>query len=680
MKKTRHATYLALGLLVIFMLTLTVSIEWVARQISPQAAEDTPLPIAPGSETTVHSVNIYDLALYANRFENYNHVSGRFLRPLEEIENEEGSTVGGRGTYIFIVSSLDISDPDYEEKKESLAKYKGGDNLYHITFYLPALHGSAVVYLNAHPVAQIGSIKDYHYIDYTSETTTLREHKNASEPMYIDLAFDINRLTNSYDNLKNCNIITIHYETEWDYAPGLSGESPLIGNKRTVTGVVENNKLVLIVLTILSFISVLFALFASIVRDKEMFLPFTISTFGFFGVVITSFFALNPTNLIYSLGVFQNFSYIMILFGGCCSLPQKIGRLYIRRSLIVPFLVIGVLLAIVPFAPSTYQIVCRWIWQSYFLIAIVLIIFYIIYAVWHGHQFRTLFCPTMVLFLLAHRMFSFSAYAAILSPMFWYSSIIMLYSSYHIFMQIWQAERDNLYLTRNLKAEVKKQTESLERAVVERENAMRFLSHDLRKPTRTIDLLMSTLIAREDDPEQIKTMQIVVQKLRQIEQNLSQVSRAFKESFVAEASENINIAELLREIYEALEPDCAANGIHLNYYPSPVTAFVKKQALSSVITNLVVNAIEHANCDRIAMTVYKKASQCIITVADNGSGFSKAISEADPFGEYQSSDERDDTHGLGLYICRTYVESMHGTLEHEYTNGELIFTIKLPLA
>ena len=86
MKKTRHATYLALGLLVVFMLTLTVSIEWVARQISPQAAEDTLIPTVPGGDTFVHSVNIYDIATYGNRFENYNHVSGRFLRPLEEIE------------------------------------------------------------------------------------------------------------------------------------------------------------------------------------------------------------------------------------------------------------------------------------------------------------------------------------------------------------------------------------------------------------------------------------------------------------------------------------------------------------------------------------------------------------------------------------------------------------------
>ena len=679
MKKARHATLVSLAILAIFTLALTFSLEFVARQISPDAAKDTLIEVAPESEEQVHSVNLLDIVSNGARFENYNHVSGRFLRPVEEVENEEGSVVSNRGTYIFIVSSLDIEDENFDEKKASLAHLRGGDNLYHVTFYLPAFHGSAVIYLNSTPIAQIGSISDYHYIDYSSNTTVLREHKDGSEPMYIDLEFDINQRTNSYDNLKNANIITIHYETALDYQAALSQQSALIGTPRAVEGIVENNRLLLLILSILSLISLVFAVIAMFLRDREYFSTFAMATAGFFGVVVTSYLQLNVTSVIYLLDAIQNFSYLLIIIGACNSIPKKIGKLHLKNSLTIPFGVIAIWLTLMPFTNAEFQRVFHYLWKSYFMIAIVLLVVYIILSVYHGYTFRTLFSPTMVIFILLHRMFTFSAYAAILSPMFWISSIIMAYSTYQIIKQVVEIERRNIYLTRNLKAEVQRQTEELKRAIVERENAMRFLSHDLRKPTRTMELLMSTLIAREDDPEQIKTMQIVVQKLGQIESNLSDISRAFKESFVAETSDNIDIASLLKEIYESLMPDCVANGIRLSYYPSPVVAFVKKQALSSVVSNLIINAIEHANCDRIALSLYKKGEHCIITVADNGIGISRANGN-DPFGEYQSGEEGDGTHGLGLYICRTYVESMHGTLDYAYTDGELVFTIHLPLA
>ena len=681
MKKTRHATFLSLAILAIFTLALTFSLEFVARQIAPGVAKDTLIEVSPGSEEKVHSVNLLDIVRNSSRFENYNHVSGRFLRPLEEVENEEGSSVSNRGTYIFVVSSLDIEDEQFEEKKASLDHLRKGDNLYHVTFYLPVLHGSAVVYLNATPIAQIGSIKDYHYIDYSSNTTVLHEHKDASEPLYIDLVFDINQRTNSYDNLKNANIITIHYETELDYQPALSHQSALIGTERAVEGIVENNRSLLLVLSIISLISLILAIIAMILRDKEFFSTFAIATAGFFGVVVTSYLKLNASSIVYLLDSIQNFSYLLIIIGSCNSLPKKVGKLHLKNSLTIPLGVIAIWFALLPFTNAGFQRVFRFMWKGYFLVTIVLLITYIIISVYRGYTFRTLFTPLMVVFILLHRMFTSSAYAAVLSPMFWISSIIMAYSTYQIVIQVVQIEHRNIYLTRNLKAEVQRQTEELKRAIVERENAMRFLSHDLRKPTRTIGLLMSTLIAREDDPEQIKTMQIVVQKLAQIESNLSDISRAFKESFVAEASDNINITALLQEVYTSLVPDCIANGIRLTYSPSPVEAFVKKQALSSVVSNLIINAIEHANCDQIVLSVYKKGSHCIITVADNGIGLSRA-GGIDPFGEYQTGEgeEGDGTHGLGLYICRTYVESMQGTLDYAYTDGELVFTIQLPLA
>ena len=237
-------------------------------------------------------------------------------------------------------------------------------------------------------------------------------------------------------------------------------------------------------------------------------------------------------------------------------------------------------------------------------------------------------------------------------------------------------ERKSAHLARNLQAEVSRQTEEMQRIIVERENAIRFLSHDLRKPMRTMHLLLSTLIARESDPEQIKMMHILEQKLSLIELDLSEVSALLKTNHISEASETVELQEFLTQICESLSPDCVANGIRLCYSLSRVNAFIKPQAFKSIVTNLIMNAVEHASCDTIVVTLAKKNGQCVVTVSDNGVGLEQTASDSELLG----TPPTDKEHGLGLYICRTYAQSMNGTLEYEYTEGELVFTITLPLA
>lgn len=36
--------------------------------------------------------------------------------------------------------------------------------------------------------------------------------------------------------------------------------------------------------------------------------------------------------------------------------------------------------------------------------------------------------------------------------------------------------------------------------------------------------------------------------------------------------------------------------------------------------------------------------------------------------------------GLGLYICKSHIEAMNGSLTYEYSDHKLIFTIILPIA
>lgn len=675
MKKDRKSTYLRLGILVVLVICLTVLLELIAAAISPLEAKST--VIKRGDENDLKAVNVLHVYRSAYRLEDYNHVSGRFLIPGEEINNEPHSAVGARGTYVYVIQGATDGEHNLPDDIDNIQK---GDKLYHLTLYLPAFHGAAVVYLDGIPVLHFGEIEGYDYAAHGINGSFTGSHKPSSAPAYVDIALDLNKHATEDNPLNGTRILTVHYESQRDFKPAFSRESPLIGSENAVVGAVENNKLVLLAFSALSLFTLACACFATLVRSFRFFFPLVVMSTGFFGVGLTSFMLLSPTSLVYLYEAFLNLSYITILIGASLCFCHRLGRLYLRLSLSIPLSLIGIFFFARPFMNGTLNRVAEPIFDVYFAIALVLFITYTILSVYKGEHFSRMFAPTLTVFILAYRFIDFSAYSALLSPIFWLCCALMVYLAYHVITQVVAIERRNAYLARNLQAEVERQTAQLQKIVVERENALRFLSHDLRKPTRTIHLLLATLISRESDPEQIKTMRIVEQKLALIESDLSEISRALKESCVSEPSETIEVGEMLSEIYAALLPDCVANGIHLRYTPARVIAYVKRQALKSVISNLIINAIEHASCDTIVLTLGKKGSNCVIKVADNGIGMEKTANESDPFALYESGQETDGTHGLGLYICRTYVESMQGTIKYEYTEGELIFTVTLPLA
>ncbi|MBQ7293342.1 MAG: ATP-binding protein, partial [Clostridia bacterium] len=134
--------------------------------------------------------------------------------------------------------------------------------------------------------------------------------------------------------------------------------------------------------------------------------------------------------------------------------------------------------------------------------------------------------------------------------------------------------------------------------------------------------------------------------------------------------------EILNTVFTELSPDAEANGIVMEISAKHSVAFAKPDALKSVLQNLVLNAIEHADCSKIWLRAHRRLDKCVITVSDNGKGFG----DKDVFRPYYSGNEGEENIGLGLYICKSHIEAMNGSLTYEYSDHKLIFTIILPIA
>jgi two-component system sensor histidine kinase PilS (NtrC family) len=109
-----------------------------------------------------------------------------------------------------------------------------------------------------------------------------------------------------------------------------------------------------------------------------------------------------------------------------------------------------------------------------------------------------------------------------------------------------------------------------------------------------------------------------------------------------------------------------------------------RSQLGQCLWKLLDNAVDHASRDqstpkvRLALTRDEEAGFCVITVADNGPGISKAqLSKIfEPF--YTT---RKEGSGLGLYIARQLCEANQAELTVDSEPGEgAYFHIRLALA
>ena len=92
----------------------------------------------------------------------------------------------------------------------------------------------------------------------------------------------------------------------------------------------------------------------------------------------------------------------------------------------------------------------------------------------------------------------------------------------------------------------------------------------------------------------------------QIEKTLNELTKYEKNNFVIEKSKTLSIKKIIYTIYDNMKPDCDANGIELTISPVDFNIYGKENNLISILNNIVLNAIEHAECSKIEIKSFKK--------------------------------------------------------------------------
>lgn len=118
----------------------------------------------------------------------------------------------------------------------------------------------------------------------------------------------------------------------------------------------------------------------------------------------------------------------------------------------------------------------------------------------------------------------------------------------------------------------------------------------------------------------------------------------------------------LQNLIEENQPE-----ISIDFKDAPTVIF-NNTYLESIFLNLLTNAIKfrsYARKLKIAVKTRETTEEVILSFSDNGIGIDIERHKAKIFGLYQCFHQRPNSKGLGLYLIKSQMESLGGTIEVE---------------
>lgn len=211
------------------------------------------------------------------------------------------------------------------------------------------------------------------------------------------------------------------------------------------------------------------------------------------------------------------------------------------------------------------------------------------------------------------------------------------------------------------------------------QNKTRFLaaaSHDLRQPIQAMHFFESALSATLTEAKQHK----LLSKITESNNNLANLLEALLEistldsGSVTTRPQAIYVDDILYSLHRQYRDLAFQNQIDLRCVSTTLQAFVDPQHLTRILSNLIVNAIQHmGKPGKILVGVRRQSDGFMIGVWDNGEGISKE-NQHKIFNEFYQVNNREYNHskgqGLGLSSVKRLVKLINGRLMFCSTFGK----------
>lgn len=546
------------------------------------------------------------------------------LLELGRLERLDSLTKASFGTLQFVFFNLDPSNPDFEKKQSDVISRFAYNNSSSVTvdLYLPACFDAATVYCGDKYIYTAGNMGNYNPTEFIDPYLTPSFIPNYVDctPQHIDLSFTMSQNTISPDRLEAAQIVTVHYISK--NGADFSSTLPLIGKRETVKSVLSSAILThIVLLTIAAAVFFAFAALALLKKSRHM-IPTGAALLGVVVLTVSE----------------------LLIFIGNANLGVALS--FAASTLLLGVAVIAVALLIADRITSTHILRAE-------------------------TAVLTVICCTVS---LTKAWLPISPTVA--SPAVFISFLTVALALWLIGYEIFRTEKRDILLRSNLQKEVDVQTETLRKALADREKMLSFISHDMRKSALGISSLTTDLkcISPRDDITNIANK--IENKNNTMLKSMSEILTYAKRSYSDEPFEAVNIPELFDNLKAQIREDCNANGITLTTSSKNIVCRAQKNALQAILFNLVFNAIEHAECTQIKVSASKQSGRILISVADNGTGIETDKDIFSPFTTGADTDSQWNS-GLGLFIVKSQTENMGGSIICSTLPTGTVFTLSL---
>lgn len=205
----------------------------------------------------------------------------------------------------------------------------------------------------------------------------------------------------------------------------------------------------------------------------------------------------------------------------------------------------------------------------------------------------------------------------------------------------------------------------------QKKNFLLSVTHELKSPLASIKLLLQTIQKRDLTKQQITSFidkaLMDIERLDDMVENMLLASKIENRSYSFPKAE-FNLSALVDNVVNRLQLNkCDINEQLINAEIEPKIEITgDKFALTSVITNLIENAIKYsAPCEVVNVKLFSKDDQIFFEVADHGIGIADNEKSRifERFYRVGSEDTRNTKGtGLGLYIVKQVLDKHDATI------------------
>lgn len=193
-------------------------------------------------------------------------------------------------------------------------------------------------------------------------------------------------------------------------------------------------------------------------------------------------------------------------------------------------------------------------------------------------------------------------------------------------------------------------------------------AHDLRSPVNNLISLIDLLdLTKIEDKETLMFMDLIEKSVMRLKTTLNEQVNHLKENQLLKPKvEVVNLSEVVQSIADSLHSLIETSGtlFHVDFSEIEILE-INRFYLQSIFLNLITNSIKYSKTGvppLISIKSRRKEGLCQVLFSDNGIGFDLETNGSKIFKLHQVFTDHKDSNGIGLYLVKSYMESLGGEI------------------